>query len=38
MAKFKIGIKTTVAQLKKQFRDEVGGELRVYDGGSRSVT
>ncbi len=36
MAKFKIGIKTTVAQLKKQFRDEVGGELRVYDGGRKA--
>ena len=36
MANFKIGIKTTVAQLKKQFRDEVGGELRVYDGGRKA--
>ena len=36
MAKFKIGIKTTVALLKKQFRDEVGGELRVYDGGRKA--
>ena len=37
MAKFKIAQKTTVAELKEQFRNEVGGVLRVYDGRSEAA-
>lgn len=36
MAKFKITPKTTVAELKEQFRNEIGGVLRVYDGRSQA--
>lgn len=36
MATFKITKTTTVAKLKKQFRDEFGGTLRVYDGRSEA--
>lgn len=32
MVKFKITKETTVAGLKQQFADEIGGTLRVYDG------
>ena len=35
MAKFKITKKTTVGGLKKQFADEIGGTMRVYDGRSQ---
>ena len=35
MAKFKITKTTTVDELKKQFADEIGGTLRVYDGRSQ---
>lgn len=38
MATFNIEATTTVADLKKQFRDAVGGTLRVYDGGSQADT
>lgn len=37
MAKFKITQKTTVAELKEQFRNEVGGVLRIYDGRSEAA-
>ena len=37
MAKFKITKKTTVAELKEQFRKEVGGVLRVYAGRSEAA-
>ena len=37
MAKFKITQKTTVAELKEQFRNEVGGVLRIYDGRSQAA-
>lgn len=36
MAKFKITPTTTVAELKEQFRNEVGCVLRVYDGRSEA--
>lgn len=36
MAKFKITPTTTVAELKEQYRNEVGGVLRVYDGRSEA--
>lgn len=36
MAKFKITPTTTVAELKEQFRNEVGGVLRVYQGRSEA--
>lgn len=36
MAKFKITPKTTVAELKEQFRNEVGCVLRVYQGRSEA--
>lgn len=36
MAKFKITKSTTVAELKEQFRSEVGGVLRVYEGRSEA--
>lgn len=36
MAKFKITPKTTVAELKEQFRKEIGGVLRVYEGRSQA--
>lgn len=36
MAKFKITPTTTVAELKEQFRNEVGGTLRIYDGRSEA--
>ena len=32
MVKFKITKETTAGGLKKQFADEIGGTLRVYDG------
>lgn len=37
MATFKITKKTTVAELKKQFSNEVGGVLRVYEGRSEAT-
>ena len=37
MAKFKITQKTTVANLKEQFRNQVGGTLRIYDGRSEAA-
>lgn len=37
MAIFKIIETTTVAELKKQFVDEVGGTLRIYDGRSEAA-
>lgn len=37
MATFKITKKTTVAELKKQFSNEVGGVLRVYEGRSEAA-
>ena len=37
MAKFKITQKTTVAELKEQFSNEVGGTLRIYDGRSEAA-
>ena len=36
MAKFKITLTTTVAELKEQFRNEVGCVLRVYQGRSEA--
>lgn len=36
MAKFKITPTTTVAELKEQFRNEIGGVLRVYEGRSQA--
>ena len=36
MANFKITSKTTVSELKEQFRKEFGGELRVYEGRSEA--
>ena len=36
MAKFKITPTTTVAELKEQFRNEVGCVLRVYQGRSKA--
>ena len=36
MAKFKITPTTTVAELKEQFRNEVGCVLRVYQGRSEA--
>lgn len=36
MAKFKITDATTVGALKKQFSNEIGGTLRVYDGRSEA--
>ncbi len=35
MAKFKITKETTVAGLKQQFAEQIGGTLRVYDGRSQ---
>ena len=37
MANFKITQKTTVAKLKEQFRNQVGGTLRIYDGRSEAA-
>ena len=37
MANFKITPTTTVAELKKQFSNEVGGVLRVYEGRSEAA-
>lgn len=37
MATFKITEKTTVAQLKEQFGNEVGGTLRIYEGRSEAA-
>lgn len=36
MATFKITKKTTVAELKEQFSNEVGGTLRIYEGRSEA--
>ena len=36
MAKFKITPTTTVVELKEQFRNEVGGVLRIYEGRSEA--
>lgn len=36
MAKFKITKKTTVSSLKKQFYEEIGAVLRIYDGRSEA--
>lgn len=36
MATFKITPKTTVAKLKEQYRNEVGGTLRIYSGRSEA--
>lgn len=36
MATFKITPETTVAELKEQFRNEVGGTLRIYSGRSEA--
>lgn len=36
MAKFKITKETTVGDLKKQFADEIGGTLRIYDDRSQA--
>lgn len=38
MAKFKITPTTTVAELKEQFSNEVGGVLRIYEGRSEPPT
>ena len=37
MAKFKITPTTTVAELKEQFSNEVGGVLRIYEGRSEAA-
>ena len=37
MANFKITQNTTVAELKEQFRNQVGGTLRIYDGRSEAA-